>query len=111
MAEKALFWVGSALDDVRAFPKNARAEVGHELNLVQLGLQPDDWRPMPTVGPGVYEIRVHADSEYRVFYIAKFAESIYVLHAFKKKSHKTRQSDIELGKSRLNDVKNLRKGR
>jgi phage-related protein len=111
VTEKRLFWVGSSLEDIRAFPKAARFEVGHQLHLVQLGLQPDDWRPMPSVGPGVYEIRIHSSTEYRVFYVAKFAEAVYVLHAFEKQSQKTRQSDIELGKKRLSDVRNQREGR
>ena len=86
---KDLYWVGRSREDLRAFPEAVRREAGHELHLVQLGLDPDDWRPMPSVGPGVVEIRIHGDSEHRVFYVAKFAEGVYVLHAFEKKTRKT----------------------
>ena len=111
MAEKKLFWVGSSLEDLRRFPRGARCDAGHQLHRVQSGLEPVDWKPMQSVGPGVFEIRIHDDGEYRVFYIAKFSEGIYVLHAFRKKSQETRQSDIDLGKSRLRDVKLQRGGR
>src|SRR5215218_1937542 len=74
MASKDLFWVGSARDDLREFPEDARKIAGHQLHLVQLGLQPDDWKPMPSVGAGVYEIRVRTEVERRVFYIARHAE-------------------------------------
>ncbi len=66
---------------------------------------------MPSVGTGAYEIRVHARGEYRVFFVAKFAEGVYVLHAFEKKSQKTPRSDIEVAKKRLSDVKKQREGR
>ncbi|MFL5582544.1 MAG: XRE family transcriptional regulator [Gemmatimonadaceae bacterium] len=84
MAAKALYWLGSSLEDTRDFPEDARRIAGHQLHLVQLGLQPDDWKPMPSVGAGVYELRVHTEVEHRVFYIAKYAEGVYVLHAFEK---------------------------
>lgn len=106
---KDLHWVGRALDDVRDFPDEARREVGHQLHLVQLGLLPDDWRPMPTVGPGVVEIRLHDPTEHRVFYVARYAEAVYVLHAFEKKSHKTAQRDLDLGRDRLRDLQQWRR--
>lgn len=68
-----------------------------------------DWKPMPVVGPGVMEIRVHADGEHRVFYVAKFDEAVYVLHAFAKKTRKTSPLDIELGKKRYRDLLERRK--
>jgi phage-related protein len=100
MAEKVLLWLGSSLADMRAFPTEARQRAGYELYLVQAGQEPDDWKPMPAVGAGVREIRIHSEGEYRVFYVAVFAEGIYVLHAFEKKTQKTRQGDIELGRTR-----------
>ena len=106
---KPLFWVGSSLDDLRAFPEDARMEAGHQLHLVQLGVEPDDWKPVPSVGAGVYEIRVHTEVEHRVFYVAKFTEGIYVLHAFEKRSRKTAQGDIDLARKRLADVLALRR--
>ena len=104
MPGKALFWVGCALDDLREFPEDARREAGHQLHLVQLGLEPDDWKPMTTVGAGVYEIRVHTAVEHRIFYVAKFSEGVYVLHAFEKKTQRTAQADIRLGQQRLREV-------
>ena len=68
------------------FPDQARRVAGHQLHVVQQGLEPDDWKPMPTVGPGVAELRIRTGVEHRVFYVAKFAEAIYVLHAFEKRS-------------------------
>lgn len=69
---------------------------GVQLRRVQQGLEPLDWKPMPTVGPGVREIRVHRALEHRVLYIAKFAEAVYVLHAFEKRTRKTAIRDVEL---------------
>ena len=111
MSGKNLFWIGSSLDDVREFPDDARREAGHQLHLVQLGLDADDWKPLPSVGAGVREIRIHTGVEYRVFYIAKFSEAVYVLHAFEKKSQRTAQSDIDLGRRRLRDLLAVRRAR
>src|SRR5215210_5941503 len=73
---KPLFWAGSVLQDLRAFPEDARRIAGHELHLVQQGLEPGDWKAMASVGPGVYELRIRTAVEHRVFYVAKFAESV-----------------------------------
>ena len=86
MAEKPIAWVATARRDIRAFPANARRDAGFELH--QQGLDPDDWKPMPTIGPGVREIRIHTDLEHRVFYVATFADAVYVLHAFEKRTRK-----------------------
>jgi phage-related protein len=101
---KKIFWVGSTLQDLRAFPEDARSIAGHELHLVQQGLEPDDWKPMTSVGPGVQELRIHTGVEHRVFYLAKFAEGVYVLHAFLKKTQQTAQRDLELARERYRDV-------
>jgi phage-related protein len=103
-AMKKLFWVGSTLQDLRAFPEAARRMVGHGLHLVQEGLQPDDWKPMTSVGPGAYELRIHTGLEHRIFYVAKFEEGVYVLHAFEKKTRQTAQRDIELARERYREV-------
>ena len=108
--DKPLRWVGSSHADLRAFPEVARRRAGYQLRRVQEGLAPDDWRPMPSVGPGVAEIRIHADGEHRVLYLARFEEAIYVLHAFVKHSRRTRSLDLELGRKRLSDVIRLRRG-
>ncbi|MBA3496145.1 MAG: type II toxin-antitoxin system RelE/ParE family toxin [Gemmatimonadales bacterium] len=109
MADKPLRWAGSSLEDLRAFPDDARREAGYELRRVQQGLPPDDWKPMASVGPGVAEIRIHSALEHRVFYVAKFAEAIYVLHAFEKRSRQTRHSDLERGRGRLAEVTRYRR--
>lgn len=97
-------WLGSSLEDVGAFPKDARRAAGYQLGRVQQGLLPTDWKPMTTVGPGVIEIRVHTRVEHRVFYVAKYAEAVYVLHAFEKRTRQTPQSDIQLAQKRLADL-------
>ena len=97
---KRIQWLGTSLNAVREFPEDARNLTGQELRLVQSGLMPTDFKPMPTVGGGAYEIRIRAGNQYRVIYVAKFATSVYVLHAFVKKTPKTAQPDIELAKSR-----------
>ena len=111
MLDKALSWVGSSLDDVRRFPAEARREAGYQLRRVQQGLMPSDWKPMRTVGPSVMEIRLHSGLEHRVFYVAKFDEAVYVLHAFEKRSRQTSQADIALASRRLAAVVQGRRGR
>ena len=109
MAQKPIRWVTSALEDLRKFTANARREAGYQLYRVQSGLTPTDWKPMSSVGRGVYEIRVRGGRDYRVFYVAVFEEAGYVLHAFEKRTQKTRAADIELGKKRLAAVQRVRK--
>lgn len=111
MADKPLRWMGSSLQDLCAFPETPRRQAGHQLRRVQQGLPPDDWRPMPAVGSGVAEIRLHSDGEHRVLYVAKFSEAIYVLHAFEKRTRQTRHLDLELGRKRLAEVIRTRRGR
>jgi phage-related protein len=101
LEEKPLSFVGSSRDDLRGFPADARRRAGFELDQVQRGLMPTDWRPMGTIGPGVREIRIHTALEHRVFYVTKLEEAVYVLHAFEKKTHKTSRRDLELGRARL----------
>jgi phage-related protein len=102
--------VGRSRADLCAFPEVARRRAGYQLRRVQQGLSPDDWRPMPSVGPGVAEIRIHTEREHRVLYLAKFEEAIYVLHAFEKRSRSTRRLDLELGRKRLTEVIRSRRG-
>ena len=89
---------------MRGLPPEARNQVGTELRYVQRGDMPSDWKPMATVGAGVYEIRVKMDKQYRVFYVAKFAESVYVLHVFAKKTQQTARQDLELGAKRYREL-------
>jgi phage-related protein len=98
---KPVAWLGDSLEQLRSFSKIVRQQVGYELELVQDGLEPSDWKPMPSVGPGVCEIRVHGDGEHRVIYIAKFRHAVYVLHAFRKKANRTSRRDIAAAKLRL----------
>lgn len=97
---KRLEFVGSSLNDLKEFPAEARRAAGFELSFVQQGLEPSDWKPMSAVGAGVREIRIHVLGEWRIIYVAKFAEAIYVLHVFQKKTQKTRRDDIDLAQSR-----------
>jgi phage-related protein len=98
---KPLAWSGSALDDLKTFPEDARQRAGFELYRLQQGLEPTDWKPMTTVGAGVREIRIQTGRAFRVLYVAKFAEAIYVLHAFEKKSQRTAKRDLDLAQQRL----------
>ncbi len=102
---KHLAFLGSSLDDLSDFPADARRASGYELRQVQRGLMPSDFKPLFTVGPGAYEIRIHVLGEWRVVYVAKFEQSVYVLHAFQKKTQKTRKEDIELARQRYKDIK------
>jgi len=102
---KEIEFCGRSLDDLRAFPESARREAGHQLDLVQHGLEPDDWKPMKGIGAGVQEIRIwDAAGAFRVIYVAKFSDTVYVLHCFHKTSEKTSQHDIDLAKRRYGEV-------
>lgn len=102
---KGLVFRGSALNDLRAFPQAARREAGYQLDRVQGGEAPTDWKPMPTVGQGVQEIRVRDEAgAFRVIYVAKFAEAVFVLHCFQKKTQKTSKADLDLAGKRYSDL-------
>ncbi len=102
---KPIEFLGSALDDLRAFPISARREAGYQLDQVQRGFEPDDWKPMPIIGQGVREIRIRdASGAFRVIYVAKLASAIYVLHCFQKKTQKTSKMDINLAEKRYRDL-------
>ena len=96
---------GSSLDDLRAFPLTARREAGHQLDRVQNGWDPDDWKPMNAVGRGAKEIRIRDEAgAFRVLYVAKFADAIYVLHCFQKKTDRTSKADVELAAKRYREL-------
>jgi phage-related protein len=96
---------GSSLDDLRAFPLAARRDAGHQIDQVQHGREPDDWKPMNTVGQGVKEIRIRdAAGAFRVIFVAKFADAVYVLHCFQKKTEKTGKADVDLAAKRYRDL-------
>lgn len=98
---KAAYFVGAARKDLAHFPEAARRRAGHELFMVQVGRTPSDFKPMPDVGPGAYEIRVRDEAgAFRVIYVAKFEDAVYILHAFQKKTRETAKADIDLAARR-----------
>ena len=109
MPDKPLIWLGGSRRDLRVFPALARRLAGFQLRRVQQGLDPDDWKPMAAVGPGVREIRIHVAGAHRVFYLARRAEAIYVPHAFEKKTQKTSAQDHRIGRDRFRALAKLRK--
>jgi len=104
MLIKPVLWMGSSREDLIAFPADARRDAGYQLDKLQRGGDPSDWKPMPAVGPGVREIRLHEGSgEFRVLF-ARRPEGIYVLHCFGKKSQKTSQQDLSLAVRRFRAI-------
>ncbi|MBF0166889.1 MAG: type II toxin-antitoxin system RelE/ParE family toxin [Alphaproteobacteria bacterium] len=101
---KPLIWLGNSLKTVSAFEPVARREAGYQLHRLQEGKDPSDWKPMSSVGLGVREIRIHTGRAYRLLYVAKFREGIYVLHAFEKKTMKTPAADIDLAARRFKAI-------
>ncbi len=108
MPDKPLVWLGDSREAIRRFPDGARQTAGFQLWRLQRGLQPNDWKPMPSIGLGVEEIRIHTGADHRVFYAAKFAEAIYVLHAFEKRTRRTPKNDLDLARQRLRLLLNQR---
>lgn len=103
---KRIEFVGGALDELRSFPDNARRRSGFQLDRVQRGLTPDDWKPMTSIGTGAYEIRVREEgSAFRVIYVSKFEDAVFVLHCFHKKTQKTASIDIEIARMRYNEIR------
>ena len=103
---KDVIWLGNSLDRVRSFPASVREQIGRQLMATQLGHEPWDCKPMPSIGPGVKEIRARtAAGAWRVFYIAKLDDAVYVLHAFSKKTQKTPKQDLEIARKRLAGIK------
>lgn len=98
---KPIRFLGDSLKRLREFPEGARHDAGYQLDKVQRGEQPDDYKPMQTIGKGVEELRVWDDAgTYRVIYTARLPEMVVVLHAFEKKTRATSKHDIELARSR-----------
>jgi phage-related protein len=108
--EKGINWKGSSLADLLAFPEEVRREAGFQLGKVQNGVDPDDWKPFEDIGPGVKEIRIRDMAGiFRVMYVAKFEEAIYVLHCFQKKAQATPQLDKDTATARYKAVVQERK--
>jgi phage-related protein len=102
---KDIRFCGRSLEALRSFQATAKREAGYQLDRVQHGLEPADWKPMPSIGPGVREIRIMHEGQFRVIYIAKLADAVYVLHAFQKKTQKTRKQDIDAATHALKQLK------
>ena len=102
---KPVLFRGSALDDLRQFPTDARREAGYQLDKVQNGQEPSDWKPIPSVGEGVKEIRVRDKvGIFRVVYLAKLVDAVYVLHCFQKKTQQTREKEVSLARKRYQEL-------
>ena len=102
---KPIEFCGNARTDLKNFPTSARRDAGHQLDQVQHGQEPDDWKPMPTIGQGVRETRIKGvDGIFRVVYVAKFSEAVYVLHCFQKKTQKTSKMDLDLTEKRYREL-------
>jgi phage-related protein len=106
--EKPLRWMGASYQELTSFPNEARREAGHALGELQLGAMPDDWKPMEGVGAGACEIRIRITdggvTQHRVIYVAKFAEAVYVLHAFNKKTEKTSPHNLQVARRRYREI-------
>ena len=101
---KSVRFLGNSLKALRDFPEDARHDAGYQIDKVQRGLQPDDFKPMPGIGKGVEEIRIWDDSgTYRVVYTARLADAVIVLHAFQKKTQATAKRDVDLAKERFTE--------
>ncbi|WP_145750269.1 type II toxin-antitoxin system RelE/ParE family toxin [Nitrospirillum amazonense] len=102
---KDVEFLGDSLEALRSFPLAAKREAGHQIDSLQHGRLPDDWKPMKTVGPGVQEIRINDPAGiFRVLYVTKFEDAIYVLHCFQKKSQKTDPADVAIARDRYNTL-------
>lgn len=109
---KSIIWIGTSYQDIMGFSREVRSEAGYQLRKVQSGLEPDDWKPFNDVGAGVREIRIRdRDGIYRVMYVAKFEEAIFVLHCFQKKTQATSKQDKEITAARYKALVNERKGK
>ncbi|UJD76981.1 cytoplasmic protein [Photorhabdus luminescens] len=103
--EKEIAWIGSSYEDLLAFPTDARKDAGYQLHRIQHGVDPEDWKPFSDIGSGVKEIWLRDSTGiYRIMYVAKFDEAIYVLHSFQKKTQQTNKHDKDIAKVRYNAV-------
>ena len=108
--EKEIRWLGSSYHDLLAFPAEMRRRAGFQLSKIQAGLDPDDWKPFDSIGPGTREIRLkEADGIFRVMYVTKFVEALYVLHCFQKKTQKLGPLDRKIAEPRYRAIGLLRR--
>lgn len=102
---KPVVFLGDALEQLRDFPEAVRKEAGVQLHKIQLGLEPSDWKPMTTIGPGVREIRIRDEAgAFRIIYVTKIEDAVYVLHAFQKKTQQTAKRDLDIATARLRQI-------
>jgi phage-related protein len=105
LREKPLHWVASAKKDYQTFPDEVQDDMGYALGLAQFGGKHPNAKPWKGEGPGIFEIvEDHRGNTYRAVYTVRFAEVVYVLHAFQKKSKsgiKTPQEEVKLIAERL----------
>jgi phage-related protein len=105
MMEKEIRWIGSAYDDLLSFPSCVRRQAGFQLGKIQAGLEPEDWKPFDEVGAGTREIRLReAGGAFRVMYVVKFEEAVYVLHCFQKKTGRTPNGDKRIAAARYRAI-------
>ncbi len=98
---RTVVFEGSTLDVLRQFPDDVRLRAGYEIDRVQRDMEPENWKPFPSVGKGVREIRIQMGQQFRIMYLVKFENKVHILHVFEKKTQKTRSTDIEIAKTRL----------
>jgi phage-related protein len=103
---KPVVFLGDSLEKLRSFPDGARRNAGFQIERIQRGFEPDNWKPMSSIGPGVREIRVRdAAGAFRVIYVASFSDAVYVLHAFQKKTQRTSPRDLSVAQMRLRELR------
>lgn len=107
---KPVVFVGDSLARLREFPDEARHDAGYQIDKLQRGQKPDDFKPMPAIGRGVEELRVWGDAgTWRVIYLTRLADAVYILHAFQKKTRTTAKRDIDIARQRLAQLRRERR--
>jgi phage-related protein len=107
---KPVTFLGDSLKVMRGFPEGVRQDAGYQLDKLQRGHAADDCKPMPSIGPGVEELRIWSDAgTFRVIYVARLEETVYVLHAFQKKTRATSRRDIEQARNRFAELRRMRR--
>src|ERR1700693_793691 len=104
---KRVEWIGASRQRLRNFPDEAKNIAGNQIWLLQIGRQPDDSKPVKTIGPGVFEIRIHRPHEYRIMYVAKFPEAIYILHCFAKKTQEISLKELNVVRRAYAEVQKI----
>ena len=102
---KPIVFLGRSLEALREFPASVKRVSGYELDKVQRGQDPTDWKAMPSIGPGSREIRIRVQGTWRIVDVANRGDVLYVLHAFQKKTHRTAKQDVASIKSALKELK------